>query len=107
LSIYENRKYHHLPRVTQSFADRETEKIWNRQRSRKLPTDIQDRALRKLRELAAAPTLETLRFPPSNRHHPLSGDRKDSHAIRINDQWRITFTWGAQGPDNVSIEDYH
>jgi proteic killer suppression protein len=96
--------------VIQSFADRETEKIWNRQRSRKLPPDIQDRALRKLRklrELAAAPTLETLRFPPSNRLHSLVGDRKDSHAIRINEQWRITFTWGSQGPENVSIEDYH
>ena len=93
--------------MIQSFADRETEKIWNRQRSRKLPPDIQDRALRKLRELAAAPTLETLHFPPSNRLHLLSGDRKDCHAIRINDQWRITFTWGSQGPKNVSIEDYH
>lgn len=92
--------------MIQSFADRETEKIWNRQRSRKLPTDIQDRALRKLRELAAT-TLETLRFPPSNRLHPLLGDRKDHHAIRINDRWRITFTWGPQGPDNVGIEDYH
>ena len=93
--------------MIQGFADKETEKIWNRQRSRKLPTDIQDRALRKLRELAAAPTLETLRFPPSNRLHPLQGDRKDCHAIRINDQWRITFIWGTQGPENVSIEDYH
>ena len=93
--------------MIQSFADRETEKIWNRQRSRKLPPSIQDRALRKLRELAAAPTLETLRFPPSNRLHPLLGDRKDSLAIRINDQWRITFIWGPHGPENVSIEDYH
>lgn len=93
--------------MIQSFSDKETEKIWNRERSRKLPSEIQDRALRKLRELAAAPTLETLRFPPSNRLHPLLGDRKNSHAIRINDQWRITFHWGAQGPEDVRIEDYH
>ena len=93
--------------MIQSFADRETEKIWNRQGSRKLPPAIQDRALRKLRKLAAAPTLETLRFPPSNRLHPLLGDRKDNHAIRINDQWRSTFAWGPPGPENVSIEDYH
>jgi len=93
--------------VIQSFSDKETEKIWNRQRSRKLPPEIQDRALRKLRELAAAPTLETLLFPPSNRLHPLLGTRKGSHAIRINDQWRITFRWGTQGPEDVSIEDYH
>lgn len=93
--------------MIQSFSDKETEKIWNRQRSRKLPPEIQERALRKLRELAAAPTLETLIFPPSNRLHPLLGTRKGSHAIRINDQWRITFRWGAQGPEDVSIEDYH
>jgi proteic killer suppression protein len=93
--------------VIQSFSDKETEKIWNRQRSRKLPPEIQDRALRKLRELAAAPTLETLRFPPSNHLHPLLGDRKDKHAIRINDQWRITFRWGILGPEEVRIEDYH
>lgn len=93
--------------MIQSFADKETEKIWNRQRSRKLPPDIQERALRKLRELAAATMLETLRFPPSNRLHVLTGDRAGSHAIRINDQWRITFHWGPQGPENVRIEDYH
>ena len=93
--------------MIQSFADQETEKIWNRQRSRKLPPDIQDRALRKLRELAAAPTLETLRFPPSNRLHPLLGDRKESHAIRINDQWRICFVWSSTGVANVEIVDYH
>ena len=93
--------------MIQSFADKETEKIWNRQRSRRVPPDIQDRALRKLREIAAATTLETLLFPPSNRLHALSGNRKGSHAIRINDQWRISFKWGPKGPENVRIEDYH
>ena len=92
--------------MIQNFSDKETERIWNRERSSKLPPEIQDRALRKLRELAAAPTLETLRFPPSNRLHPLLGVHTDSHAIRINDQWRITFHWGPQGPENVRIEDY-
>ena len=93
--------------MIQSFADKETEKIWNRVRSRKLPDDIQDRALRKLRELAAAPTLETLRFPPSNRLHTLQGDRKNHHAIRINDQWRICFVWHDDGAHQVEIVDYH
>ncbi len=93
--------------MIQSFADKETEKIWNRLRSRKLPPGIQDKALRKLRELAAVNTLETLRFPPSNRLHHLQGERKGQHAIRINDQWRITFIWGVQGPEQVRIEDYH
>ncbi len=93
--------------MIQSFADKETEKIWNRERSSKLPPDIQERALRKLRELAAATMLDTLRFPPSNRLHILTGDRAGSHAIRINDQWRITFQWGPQGPENARIEDYH
>ena len=93
--------------MIQNFSDRETERIWKRERSRKLPPEIQDRALRKLRELAAAPTLETLRFPPSNRLHLLLGERGDSHAIRINAQWSITFCWGPQGPENVRIEDCH
>ena len=93
--------------MIQSFADKATEKIWNRLLSRKLPSDIQDKALRKLRELAAVTTLETLRFPPSNRLHPLQGNRRGQHAIRINDPWRITFIWGEQGPEQVRIEDYH
>jgi toxin HigB-1 len=93
--------------VIQSFSDKETEKIWNRKRSSKLPTDIQDKALRKLRELAAAISLETLRFPPSNRLHSLQGDQKGRYSIRINDQWRITFAWGQNGPESVKIEDYH
>ena len=93
--------------MIQSFADKETEKIWARQASRKLPPEIQDKALRKLRELAAATTLETLRFPPSNRLHPLLGERQGQHAISINLQWRITFIWGPQGPEHVRIQDYH
>ena len=93
--------------MIQSFGDKETEKIWQRQPSRKLPVAIQDKALRRLRELAAATTLEVLRFPPSNHLHPLLGTRKGEHAIRINLQWRITFTWGVQGPEQVRIEDYH
>ena len=93
--------------MIQSFADSETEKIWSGSSSRKLPTDIQAVALRKLRLLNQARVLEDLRVPPGNRLEALAGDRKGQHSIRINDQWRICFVWEKGGPANVEIVDYH
>jgi proteic killer suppression protein len=93
--------------VIRSFADKETEGIWNGQRSRKLPPDIQDRALTKLRMLNRARTLDDLRSPPSNRLHELSGDRAGQHSISINKQWRICFVWNDGAATNVEIVDYH
>jgi proteic killer suppression protein len=92
-----------------SFADGETEKIWHGERSRRLPYAIQDAALRKLRLLHAAKSLADLRIPPCNRLEALRGDRRGQWSIRINDQWRICFYWGANqgGPSNVEIVDYH
>lgn len=90
-----------------SFADAETEKIWNGLRSRKLPPDIQDKALVKLRLLNQARRLEDLRVPPGNRLEALKGDRKGQFSIRINGQWRICFHWRDGVPDNVEITDYH
>lgn len=78
-----------------------------RQSSRKFPGDIQDRALRKLRQLDAAATVEDLRNPPGNRLETLKGDRAGQMSVRINDQWRICFRWSKGDADDVEIVDYH
>ena len=92
-----------------SFADSETEKVWRGERSRRLPPDIQGTALRKLRLLHAAKRVGDLRIPPGNRLEALKGRRKGQWSIRVNDQWRICFHWGANqgGPSDVEIVDYH
>ncbi len=90
-----------------SFGDPETERIWNGVRSRKLPSDIQNVALRKLRILNQARRLDDLRVPPGNRLEALKGDRSGQHSVRINDQWRICFVWNEGGPSDVRIVDYH
>jgi proteic killer suppression protein len=90
-----------------SFGDDEAQKIWNGERSRRLPPDIQAAALRKLRLLNAAKRIDDLRVPPGNRLERLKGDRAGDWSIRINDQWRITFRWAEGGADNVAIVDYH
>jgi proteic killer suppression protein len=90
-----------------SFADKETEKIFGRAFSRKLPADIQRIARRKLEILDAAENLNDLRIPPANRLEKLSGDREGQHSIRINDQWRICFVWRERDAYEVEIVDYH
>lgn len=90
-----------------SFRDGETAKIWNGERSRKLPPDIQTKALAKLRLLSASKRLDDLRIPPGNRLEALHGDRAGQHSIRINQQWRICFRWTEGGPADVEIVDYH
>ena len=89
------------------FADSETELIWSGRQSRKLPSDIQAVALRKLRMLSQARGLTDLRVPPGNRLELLKGSRAGQHSIRINDQWRICFVWQEGGPRDVEIVDYH
>jgi proteic killer suppression protein len=90
-----------------SFVDRETAKIWQGEYSRRLPTDIQAVALRKLRLLNNARRLEDLRVPPANRLEALQGRRRGQHSIRINDQWRICFAWRDGHAREVEIVDYH
>ncbi|MEP7031387.1 MAG: type II toxin-antitoxin system RelE/ParE family toxin [Pseudolabrys sp.] len=90
-----------------SFGDGETEKIWNGERSRHLPNDIQSVALRKLRLISAARRVDDLRVPLGNRLEKLSGNRAGQWSIRINDQWRIAFHWTEGGAENVAIVDYH
>jgi len=93
--------------MIRSFADPEAASIWAGRRSRKLPPDIQQVALRKLRLLNQARTLNDLRVPPGNRLEALKQDRAGQHSIRINDQWRICFQWHEGGPSDVEIVDYH
>ena len=93
--------------MIRSFNDRETELVWNGVRSRRLPSDIQAIALRKLRLLNQAVVLNDLKIPPGNRLEPLKANRAGQHSIRINDQWRICFVWNDGGPDHVEIVDYH
>lgn len=90
-----------------SFACKETDAIWRGNRSRKLQGDMQDRALRKLRQLDAARTLDDLKNPPGNQLEGLKGNRAGQMSIRINDQWRICFIWKAGDVSQVEIVDYH
>ena len=90
-----------------SFKSKETEKIFNRNMSLKLPNGIQRTAMRKLWMLHAATSLDDLRIPPSNRLEVLKGKRKGQRSIRINDQWRICFKWKEGDAVDVEIVDYH
>ena len=93
--------------MVRSFKCKETEKIFQRTFSRKLPRDIQQIAFRKLRMLNRAMTLTDLRVTPANRLEKLKGDREGQHSIRINDQYRICFEWQDGDAFNVEITDYH
>jgi proteic killer suppression protein len=93
--------------VIKSFKNQETEKIYGREISRKLPTEIQQIALRKLRMINNAKNINDLRIPPANRLEKLCGNREGQHSIRINDQWRICFVWRDGDAYDVEITDYH
>lgn len=93
--------------MLQSFRDKDTERVWTRQRSKRLDQPTQRAALRKLLILDAADEIRDLRIPPGNRLEKLKGDRANSYSIRINDQWRICFRWTTAGPEDVEIVDYH
>ena len=93
--------------MIKSFASKETEKLFNREISRKFPHGIQLIARRKLEILDATEVLQDLRIPPSNHLEKLSGDRRGQYSIRINKQWRICFGWRDGDAYNVEIVDYH
>jgi len=93
--------------MIKSFKEAETEKVFGRQLSHRLPTDIQQVALRKLRMVNNATSLNDLRVPLANRLEKLTGDRRGQYSIRINDQWRICFEWREGDAFNVEITDYH
>jgi toxin HigB-1 len=90
-----------------SFGTKDTEKIWNGERIKRVPIEIQQAGRRKLRMLNNSQSIGDLTIPPSNRIEKLSGDLKDFHSIRINDQWRIIFKWDNGHASEVEIIDYH
>lgn len=105
--VYTNYVYNII--MIRSFKDKETEKIYRQEFSKKIPTKIQKVALRKLLMIDAAEKLMDLRIPPANRLEALTGNRIGQWSIRINDQWRIVFVPSDNGRyyDEVEIVDYH
>jgi len=99
------RRYYGL--VIRGFRDGETERVFRRERSRRLPPDVQRRAHRKLLLLDAAESVEDLRVPPGNRLERLRGERAGQYRIRINDQWRVCFRWARGDAYDVEITGYH
>ena len=93
--------------MIKSFRGKETERIFNRQFSVKLPQSVQRLARKKLIMLDAATTINDLRIPPGNRLESLKGDRKGQHSIRINEQWRVCFIWNDGNVYDVEITEYH
>ena len=93
--------------MIQSFGDKDTELLFNRQRIRKLPPYLFNRARNKLLIIHAAANESDLNIPPGNRFEKLSGDRKGWCSIRINDQWRVVFKWADGNARYVTITDYH
>jgi proteic killer suppression protein len=94
-------------RVIRNFADKETERLFATEQPRRLPPDIQFRALAQINRLNAATSIEDLRSPPSNRLEPLKGDRMGQWSIRINQQWRVCFRFVEGDAFDVEIVDYH
>jgi toxin HigB-1 len=93
--------------MIRNFRDKETERVWAGLVSRRLPADIQNTALRKLRLIHAAKVQDDLKIPPGNRLELLRGSRAGQYSIRINQQWRICFNWDEGDASNVEICDYH
>jgi proteic killer suppression protein len=90
-----------------SFRDRETEKLWRSGRSRHIPPKLRLRAFKKLAILNAAIALDNLKVPPGNQLEALRGNRAGQHSIRVNDQYRVCFTWRDGNAFDVEIVDYH
>ena len=93
--------------MIQSFGDRDTELLFNRERIKKLHPELLQRARSKLLIINAAATESDLNIPPGNRFERLKGDKKDWCSIRINDQWRVIFKWAEGNAREVTITDYH
>jgi proteic killer suppression protein len=93
--------------VIKSFGDRDTERLFGREPVRRYPAELRRVMLRKLVAVDAAEALDDLRVPPGNRLENLCGDRVGQHSIRVNDQWRVYFSWRDGDAYDVSIVDYH
>lgn len=93
--------------MIKSFNCKETQKIFSGIFSKKLPSDIQQRALIKLRSINISKDINDLRIPPSNHLEKLDGNRDGHYSVRINSQYRICFAWVDNEAYNVEIVDYH
>jgi proteic killer suppression protein len=93
--------------MIRSFRDKETERVFSRERVKVFSQEVQRAALRKLLIPHAATSLRDLNVPPGDRLERLAGDRKDQQSIRVNDRWRICFRWADGDADDVEIVDYH
>ncbi|MGH7710927.1 MAG: type II toxin-antitoxin system RelE/ParE family toxin [Gemmatimonadaceae bacterium] len=93
--------------MLRTFGDKDTARLFARERVRRWSGELQHVALRKLRMLDAATTLDDLRVPPANRLEKLKGDRRGQWSIRVNDQWRICFRWEGTDAHDVELVDYH
>ena len=93
--------------MIKSFADGDTERVYRRELVKKLPVDVQQVGLRKLRMLNNAKSIQDLRSPPGNRLKKLKGERAGQHSIRIDEQWRLCFHWQEDDAYEVEITDYH
>jgi len=92
--------------MIKGFADKETQRLWDREQSKAVPPTLQRNALRKLTQLNNAENLSDLRVPPGNNLESLSGDRKGQHSIRINIRYRVCFVWEDDDAYDVEIVDY-
>jgi proteic killer suppression protein len=90
-----------------SFREKETERLWQCGKSRRLPADLQLRAFKKLAILNAVVALDNLRVPPGNQLETFKGDRAGQHSIRVSDQYRVCFVWRDRNAFEVEIVDYH
>jgi proteic killer suppression protein len=93
--------------MIRSFKSKETEKVWNGERSGKLPLEVQKIGRRKLRMINNSVDIKDLSIPPANRLEKLTGELNEYYSIRINDQWRIIFRWSEGHAFDVQIVDYH
>ncbi len=93
--------------MIKTFSDKHTEGLYVTGKSKRFPSDLLKRAVRRLEYLNLATCIEDLRVPPSNRLHELSGDRKGQYSISVNDQWRICFRFIDGDAYDVEIVDYH
>ena len=93
--------------MIRSFGNKATERLWRREKVPSIDPRVQKVAIRKLTQIHATRFLDSLRVPPGNRLELLKGDRAGQHSVRVNDQWRICFTWTEGGADNVELVDYH
>ena len=107
ITLYVNNGKRYDGPVIRSFRDKDTESIWQRRYIKKLSRELSRLTYNKLVLINAAESINDLRVPPGNRLEKLSGNRAGQYSVRVNDQWRICFTWSTAGAGNVELVDYH